>query len=225
MRFPPPGKRANVARQVASDCAALVAEHAKRSELREAHLTAREKAVAAQAEALRVRAARIDGMRAELAAQMTDGSPCPVCGSLDHPDPVDATSFPPVGRDEEDAAFQLASDAAQAADEAGSRVAAVDAVLGDLAQRLAGTAFAFTAVVTGAGDVSAANAPAPGAGAVSAEAASSAAALNAGTLNAEALAAAVRAAAADADEREAEAARLSAAAARLTSLQRELERA
>ena len=54
---------------------------------------------------------------------MTDGSPCPVCGSLDHPDPVDTTSFPPVGRDAEEAAFALASDAALAADEAGQRVA------------------------------------------------------------------------------------------------------
>jgi DNA repair protein SbcC/Rad50 len=213
----------NVARQVARDCAALAAEHAKRSELRATRETAREKAVAAQEAVLRVRAARIDGMRAELAAQMTDGSPCPVCGSLEHPDPVDSSSFPPVGRDEEDAAVQLATSAAQAADEARSRVAAVDAVLGDLVQRLAGTAFAFTAVVTGTGDVPAANAPAPGAGAVSAEAATSAADLNAGNLNADALAAAVRASAADADEREAGAARLSAAAARLTSLQRELE--
>ena len=128
---------ADAARRAAGDCAALVAEHAKRAELRAAHLTAREDAVAAQTAALRVREARIDGMRAELAAQMTDGSPCPVCGSLEHPDPVDSASFPPVRSDAEDAAFRLAGDAVQAADEAGSRVAAVEAVIGDLVSRLA----------------------------------------------------------------------------------------
>jgi DNA repair protein SbcC/Rad50 len=141
--LPAARETANAARQVASDSAALVAEHAKRSELREVHLTAREKSLAAQAEALRVRGARIDGMRAELAAEMTDGSPCPVCGSLDHPDPVDAASFPPVSRDEEATAVKLAGDAAQAADQAGSRVAAADAVLGDLTRRLADAGFAF----------------------------------------------------------------------------------
>ena len=148
--LPAARERANAARQVASDCAALVAEHAKRGELREAHLAAREASLAAQAEALRVRGARIDGMRAELAASMTDGSPCPVCGSLDHPDPVDAASFPPVSRDVEDAAFKLASDAARAADEAGQRVAAVDAVLSDLAQRL--TVAGFTIAAKRGGD-------------------------------------------------------------------------
>ncbi|HEX3713660.1 MAG TPA: SMC family ATPase [Trebonia sp.] len=126
------------ARAVAADFAALVREHGKRLRLREAHLTARERWLTAQAQAQRIRGARIDGMRAELAAQMTDGSPCPVCGSLDHPDPVDADSFPPVSRDEEDAAFRAASDAAQAAEQAGQAVAAADAVLSDLAKRLAG---------------------------------------------------------------------------------------
>jgi exonuclease SbcC len=141
--LPAAREAANAARQVAGDCAALVAEHTRRTELREAHLAAREEALAAQAAALRVREARIDGMRAELAAQMTDGSPCPVCGSLDHPEPVDAASFPPVSRDEEDTAFGLAGEAAQAADEAGSRVAAVGAVLGDLLLRLTEAGFAF----------------------------------------------------------------------------------
>jgi exonuclease SbcC len=141
--LPAARERANAARRIAGDCAALVAEHARRGELREAHLTAREESLAAQAEALRIRGARIDGMRAELAAQMTGGSPCPVCGSLDHPDPVDAASFPPVGRDVEEAAFKLAGDAARAADEAGQRLAAADAVLGDLTQRLIAAGFAF----------------------------------------------------------------------------------
>jgi DNA repair protein SbcC/Rad50 len=213
---------ADRARRVASDAAALVAEHARRGELREAHLSAREKSLAAQAGELRVRGARIDGMRAELAASMTDGSPCPVCGSLDHPDPVDADSFPAVSRDEEDAATALASEAARAADEAGRRVAAVDAVLGDLAQRLAGAGFEFPAA---AGD-------APGPAAVSAgpvsegagaPAATLTGALTWASLDAGSLADAARAAAADACEREARAGLLSGTAARLTGLQRELD--
>jgi exonuclease SbcC len=195
--LPAAREKANAARQVASDCAALVAEHAKRTELREAHLSAREMSIAAQAEALRVRGARIDGMRAELAAAMTAGSPCPVCGSLDHPDPVDTTSFPPVGRDAEDAAFKLAGDAALAADEAGQRVAAVDAVLADLTQRLAAAGFPIGATAAEAGGTESL----------------SAGALSMASLSAES----------DARQREAEAALLSAAAVRLTSLQRELD--
>jgi exonuclease SbcC len=194
--------RADRARRVASDSAALVAEHARRGELRETHLSAREESLAAQAEALRIRGARIDGMRAELAASMTDASPCPVCGSLDHPDPVDASSFPPVSRDEEDAAFGLAGEAAQAADEAGRRVAAVDAMLSDLAQRLADAGFVFPADAANNGNR------------VSAHLAS---------LDARTLADAARAADAEADQREAEAARLSDDAVRLLSLQRELD--
>ena len=128
--------QADRAHRVAADCAALVREHARRGGLHQAHLDAREAHQVAQDESLRVREARIDGMRAELAAQMTDDSPCPVCGSRDHPDPVDPGSFPPVTRDEEDAAVGRAADAAEAAQRAGAELAAADAVLADLAQRL-----------------------------------------------------------------------------------------
>ncbi len=74
-------------------------------------------------------------MRAELAATMTDGTPCPVCGSLEHPDPVEPT-FEPVSRDQEDAANALADRAAAEADKAGQDVAAIEARIGELAQRL-----------------------------------------------------------------------------------------
>jgi DNA repair protein SbcC/Rad50 len=189
---------ADIAHRAAADWAALLREHAGCGPLRESHLNARERHLTAQAEALRVRGARIDGMRAELAAQMTEGSPCPVCGSTDHPDPVDAESFPAVSRDEEDAAFALATDAAQAAEQAGAEVAAADALLSDLAQRLAGTAFAPPAV------------PAGGSGAV-------------GAWDAATLAATAVVARAAADQSAAAAARLRDLATDLESRQRELD--
>ncbi|HTR90922.1 MAG TPA: AAA family ATPase [Trebonia sp.] len=223
---------ADAARQMARDATALVTEQARRGDLREAHLTARENAVAAQAEALRVRAARIDGMRAELAAQMTDGTPCPVCGSLDHPDPVDAESFPPVSRDEEDTAFATAGEAARAADQAGQRVAAVDAVIADLTRRLTATGF-FIPASASATDVASAARP----GTMATGTAKAAKAGEAGpvatspstvapgpaSLTGEALARAARAAETDADLLDAEAVLLSATAATLSTRQGELD--
>ncbi|MGH3170179.1 MAG: AAA family ATPase, partial [Trebonia sp.] len=131
---------AKSARQVADDSAALAKQHAARRKLHEAHLTAREKALGLREDASRVREARIDGMRAELAATLVDRTPCPVCGSLDHPEPVEPT-FEPVSRDQEEAATALADKASAAADNAGQKVAAADAVLSDLAQRLAAADF------------------------------------------------------------------------------------
>jgi exonuclease SbcC len=193
---------ADTARDMATDSAALVTERAKRDRLHEAHLTAREKSIASRDAALGVREARIDGMRAELAATMTDGSPCPVCGSLDHPDPVEPT-FAPVSRDTEDAANALASKAAAGAEKAGREVAAAEARIGELARRLAQAGFAALGVVavTNAAD------------AVSA----------ALTADPATLADAARQADAAAKRLEADAARLRTQAATLSSAQRDLE--
>jgi exonuclease SbcC len=133
--------RSDAARRVAADSAALAAERATRDRLHAEHLDAREKAVTMREEASRLREARIDGMRAELAAAMTDGTPCPVCGSLDHPDPVEPT-FAPVSREQEAAAHELADRTAAESDGAGRRLAAADAVIASLVRRLAESGFA-----------------------------------------------------------------------------------
>ncbi|HWG00465.1 MAG TPA: AAA family ATPase, partial [Trebonia sp.] len=127
-------------RQVADDSAKLVTQRAGRQRLYEAHLAAREKALGLREDANRLRAARIDGMRAELARNLVDGAPCPVCGSLDHPELCELTGEE-VTRDREDAAYAAADAASAAADKAGQRVAAADAVIADLARRLTGAGF------------------------------------------------------------------------------------
>jgi len=209
---------ADTARRSATDATALVKEHAKRGELYDAHQSALEAANAANEEARRIRGARIDGMRAELAAGMTDGSPCPVCGSLEHPDPVDQTSFPPVSWDEEETAFALADAAASTRDEASSQLAAADATFADLMRRL--TAAGFTVADAPGAALGALTGQGPSGGArAGRRQPEPAGALAVGP----AVAAAAEQARADADRLETEAARIADDAARLETRQRELD--
>ncbi|MFD4351995.1 AAA family ATPase [Nocardia sp. NPDC058518] len=66
------------------------------------HLEAKERV-------LDVRARRLAGMAAELAGALTDGAPCTVCGSAEHPEPARPT---------DDAVSKEAEDTAQAAEQA-----------------------------------------------------------------------------------------------------------
>jgi DNA repair protein SbcC/Rad50 len=96
---------------------------------RTADQDAREAVLDAREELSRLRSARLDGMAAELAAQLTEGADCPVCGSTEHPRPATVSAAPVTAEDEEQA-----RSAVEAAEE---RAAATRAVLEDLQARLA----------------------------------------------------------------------------------------
>ncbi|MFI9778028.1 AAA family ATPase [Streptomyces sp. NPDC051956] len=87
-------------------------------------LRAREDAAAAHEHWLGLKEQRLNGIAAELAAQLVPGESCAVCGSTDHPDPMRKTAEH-VGRDAEEsalAAYRRADDARTAQE---SRLAAV----------------------------------------------------------------------------------------------------
>ncbi|HZB21856.1 MAG TPA: SbcC/MukB-like Walker B domain-containing protein, partial [Blastococcus sp.] len=106
--------------------AVLAGSRAAAQRAREAWVDARERWVD-------LRAARLDGMAAELAAQLADGTDCPVCGAVEHPRP--ATHEGPVVTAADEQAARDGVDRAEAASAAA--LAAVEEQERDRAAQLA----------------------------------------------------------------------------------------
>ncbi|MFJ8041910.1 AAA family ATPase [Kitasatospora sp. NPDC096147] len=82
----------------------------------------RERAGDAREHSLDLRERRLAGMAAELAAQLTDGGPCRVCGATAHPSPA-RPSGAPVGRADEERAQAAQQQAEQQRDAAAQQLA------------------------------------------------------------------------------------------------------
>jgi DNA repair protein SbcC/Rad50 len=137
-----PGVQAEADRnqRAADDMAALVQARADASRQEEAYFTAKMAYLRLFEEASRLRRARIDGMRAELAASLVDGTPCPVCGSLDHPELCELQGER-VTREQEEAADAEAAAASDRAETVGARLGAADERVADLTARLDSAGF------------------------------------------------------------------------------------
>jgi exonuclease SbcC len=76
--------------------------HRAQITITEQRLDAAEKETEKAAEAhIGIRRRRTEGMAAELAIDLTDGAPCPVCGSCSHPHPAQAPDGHPTREDEQ----------------------------------------------------------------------------------------------------------------------------
>ena len=138
-----PGVQAEADRyqRAADDMAALALARANVVKQSQAYITAKIEHAELLGEAARLRMARIDGMRAELAATLVDGAPCPVCGSLDHPELCELQGER-VTREQEEAADTEAATAAERAETIGARLGAADERVADLGSRLESVGFA-----------------------------------------------------------------------------------
>ena len=141
-----PGVQAEADRyqRAADDMAALALARADVVKQSQAYITAKIEHAELLGEAARLRMTRIDGMRAELAATLVDGAPCPVCGSLDHPELCELQGER-VTREQEEAADAEAATAAERAETIGARLGAADERVADLGGRLEAVGFAADA--------------------------------------------------------------------------------
>jgi exonuclease SbcC len=141
-----PGVQAEADRhhRAADDMAALVQARADAAWQSEAYIAAKIEHAELLGEAARLRMARIDGMRAELAAALVDGAPCPVCGSLDHPELCELQGER-VTREQEEAADAEAAAASERAETTGAKLGAADERVADLSARLERAGFTVAA--------------------------------------------------------------------------------
>ncbi len=135
---------AGTCRRAADDASALVKARTDARRQEDAYFGARLETADLRDQASRLRETRIDGMRAELAATLVDGAPCPVCGSLDHPELCELRGER-VTREQEEAADAEAAAAADRAEIFGAKLAAADILVGDLTARLEAAGFTVPA--------------------------------------------------------------------------------
>jgi exonuclease SbcC len=143
-RLPAVRAEADRHERAAADMAALLGARADKADQSEAYIAAKLEHADLMNEAARLRLARIDGMRAELAAALVDRTPCPVCGSLDHPELCELQGER-VTREEEEAADAEAADAGERAETIGARLGAAVERVTDLSARLEGAGFTVAA--------------------------------------------------------------------------------
>ncbi len=142
-RLPEVQAEADRHRRAADDAAALVRAHAESRRQGEAYVNAKADYLGLYEEASRLRRERIDGMRAELAATLVDGAPCPVCGSLDHPELCELRGDR-VTREQEEAADAEATQASERAESIAALVGIADSQIADLSSRLEAAGFTVT---------------------------------------------------------------------------------
>jgi exonuclease SbcC len=111
--------------RAALDAAALAEAQTDQAYQAEAYMKAKLEHAELINTAAQVRIARIDGMRAELAAALVDGTPCPVCGSPDHPELCELQGER-VTHDQEKAADAAAKEMGERAEMIGARLGAAD---------------------------------------------------------------------------------------------------